>query len=186
MHVCMPAWRSSACSAHSNPFIFAAFSKLHLLFWEGENFLPREGRFFPSQGSMHTILIWRTHIPQHSFAEFEAGMHYLLDPKGADMNPTLTHPGPVDCTVTTLTSAEVWGFSFAASLIGAVMSLSGALMLLPFLFRKGSASVTEMVGHVGLTSSFAVSSFYFPVVTNHGRDTERSNYVSSSSEIARP
>jgi hypothetical protein len=92
---------------------------------------------------------------QHLLTEFEAGMHYLLDPNGLEVEPVRTYPSA--CPSWRFTSEQVWGFSFLGALIGAVMSLVGALAFVPFLLAKRSSSVKQLLSHVSLASAFAVS-----------------------------
>jgi hypothetical protein len=82
-------------------------------------------------------------------------MHYLLDPNGLEVEPAKTFPSL--CLPSRYSSEQVWGFSFLGALIGAVMSLIGALTLVPFLVSKRGTSVKQLVSHFSLASAFAVS-----------------------------
>lgn len=91
--------------------------------------------------------------PQHFLTEFEDGLHYLKGPKGEDVEPIETHPDEEACESSGLTTAQIWGFSFAGTFVGAFMSIVGAVVLIPSLLSERKLEIK----HTNVVRAFAVS-----------------------------
>lgn len=87
-------------------------------------------------------------------SEFEDGMHYMKSPDNADVNPFETHPEAQACGKSGLNNSQIWGYSFAGSIAGALMSLIGAVLLIPTVV----SGVKLNFKHATSINSFAVSS----------------------------
>mmetsp|Transcript_1304 Transcript_1304/g.3163 ORF Transcript_1304/g.3163 Transcript_1304/m.3163 type:complete len:669 (-) Transcript_1304:121-2127(-) len=92
-------------------------------------------------------------VAEHAMSEFDGDVHYLKGPDGGDVVAVEEFPAKAECTGDgKLNISQVWGYSIAGSIIGAAMSLSGALFLLCFAKRDNFGA---SLAHFNILNAFA-------------------------------